>query len=76
MKYFIQILLWISSLGLHIENRPPHTHPKKKDSGTLSQENNHEVGRYLYVYKSYHRNIIYNSEKLDYMDVQQRERIL
>lgn len=55
---------------------PPHTHTHTKDSGTLSQENNHEVGRYLYVYKSYHRNIIYNSEKLDYMDVQQRERIL
>lgn len=67
MKYFIHILLWISSLSLHTENHKK----KKKDSGNLSQENNHEVGKYMYMYKSYLCSIIYNSKTLEYMNIQQ-----
>lgn len=51
MKYFIHILLWISNLGLHIDNHQKKK--KKEDSGNLSQENNHKVGRYLYMYNNY-----------------------
>lgn len=64
MKYF-PYYCRLGVLALHINNH-------KKDCENLHQKNNHKVGENVYIYnKNVNCSIIYNSEKLEYMDAQQ-----